>query len=162
MSLVPRREMASKNDGSNWRRSLSASTAKQMVDAAVAAATATAVCVTVVAVDDSGVVKVMRRMDGAPLVSVQTAMDKAHAAVAVEMPPDEFYAAIETDTAAVAAFAARPGMALIGGGLPLLVRGEVVGGLGVAGAMTGAEHRRIAELAVERAESSVLDGGDLP
>jgi len=50
--------------------------------------------VTVVIVDESGVVKELCRMDGAPLVSVQTAMSKAYAAAAIAMPPDEFYTAI--------------------------------------------------------------------
>jgi uncharacterized protein GlcG (DUF336 family) len=31
-------------------------------------------------------------MDGAPLISVQTAMKKAYAAAAIGMPPDDFYA----------------------------------------------------------------------
>jgi uncharacterized protein GlcG (DUF336 family) len=50
--------------------------------------------------------------------------------------------------AAVASFAARPGMALIAGGLPLLADGQVAGAIGVAGAMTGADDRRIAEAAI--------------
>lgn len=89
-------------------------------------------------------------MDGAPLVSVQTALDKAYAA-AIGMPPDEFYAAIESDGAAVASFAGRPGLALIAGGLPVLADGRVAGAIGVAGAMTGGEDRRIAEAAVRQA-----------
>ena len=34
-------------------------------------------------------------MDGAPLVDVETAKNRAYAAAAIGMPPDEFYAAIE-------------------------------------------------------------------
>jgi len=87
-------------------------------------------------------------MDGAPLVSVQTAINKAYAAAAIGMPPDDFYSAIESDGAAVASFANRPRMALIGGGLPVVVDGQVAGAVGVAGAMTAAEDRQIAEAAV--------------
>jgi glc operon protein GlcG len=122
-----------------------------MIDAAVSEATAQGVCATVVTVDESGVLKELARMDGAPLVSVQTALNKAYAAAAIGMPPDEFYAAIESDGAAVASFAGRPGLALIAGGLPVLSDGHVAGAIGVAGAMTGAEDRRIAEAAVQRA-----------
>jgi glc operon protein GlcG len=64
------------------------------------------------------------------------------------MPPDDFYRAIESDGAAVASFATRAGLALIAGGMPLVSDGQVAGGIGVAGAMTGAEDRRIAEVAV--------------
>lgn len=107
--------------------------------------------VSVVIVDESGVSKEMLRMDGAPLVSVQTAINKAYAAAAIGMPPDEFYAAIEADGAAVAEFGTRPGLALIAGGLPVMAAGQVAGGIGVAGAMTGAEDRRIAEAAIAKA-----------
>lgn len=140
--------MAETSDA-RWRKpTLSASEARSMVDAAVAEAEVMSVRVTVAVVDDSGIIKEFERMDGAPLVSVQTAMNKAYAAAAIGMPPDEFYAAIESDGAAVASFATRPGMALIAGGLPSLVDGQVAGAIGVAGAMTGAEDRRIAEVAI--------------
>jgi uncharacterized protein GlcG (DUF336 family) len=104
--------------------------------------------ITVVTVDESGVIKELRRMDGAPLVSIQTAWNKAYAAAAIGMPPDDFYSAIESDGAAVASFATRPGLALIGGGIPVVVDGRVAGAVGVAGAMTAVEDRQIAEAAV--------------
>jgi uncharacterized protein GlcG (DUF336 family) len=132
------------------RPTLSADQARQMVDAAVAEAKTMSVPVTVAVVDESGVMKELGRMDGAPLVSLQTAINKAYAAAAIGMPPDDFYAAIESDGAAVASFATRPGLALIAGGIPVLVDGRVAGAIGVAGAMTGADDRRIAEAAVER------------
>jgi len=133
------------------RPTLSTQASRVMVDAAVAEANAMSVPVTVVVVDESGVTKEMLRMDGAPLVSVQTALNKAYAAAAIGMPPDDFYAAIESDGAAVAEFATRPGLALIAGGLPVIADGGVAGAIGVAGAMTGAEDRRIAEVAIAKA-----------
>ena len=128
-----------------------ATVSRQMVDAAIAAANAMSVPVTIAVVDESGVTKEFVRMDGAPLVSVQTAINKAYAAAAIGMPPDDFYAAIESDGAAVAEFATRPGLALIAGGLPVVAEGRVAGAIGVAGAMTGAEDRRIAEAAIAAA-----------
>jgi len=130
------------------RPTVSAAWAGRMIDAAVARAQSMSISVTVVVVDESGVLKGMLRMDGAPLVSVQTAISKAYAAAAIGMPPDDFYSAIEADGAAVASFATRPGLALIAGGLPVIADGPVAGGIGVAGAMTGAEDRAIAEAAV--------------
>ena len=87
-----------------------------MIDAAVVEAESMSVPVTVVVVDESGITKEMLRMDGAPLISVQTAINKAYAAAAIGMPPDDFYAAIESDNAAVTEFGTRPGLALIAGG----------------------------------------------
>lgn len=130
------------------RPSLSAQASRRILEAAVAAARKMSVAVTVVTVDESGVMKEMQRMDGAPLVSVETAIHKAYAAAAIGMPPDEFYAAIENDGAAVAEFGTRPGLALIAGGIPVVSDGQVAGGIGIAGAMTGAEDRRIAEAAL--------------
>jgi uncharacterized protein GlcG (DUF336 family) len=130
------------------RPTMPAEVSRRLVDTAVSRATAASTPVTVVTVDESGVIKELRRMDGAPLVSVQTAWNKAYAAAAIGMPPDDFYSAIESDGAAVASFATRPGMALIAGGLPVVVDGRVAGAVGVAGAMTAAEDRQIAEAAV--------------
>jgi glc operon protein GlcG len=51
----------------------------------------------------------------------------------------------------VAWFASRPGLALVAGGIPLIADGQVAGAIGVAGAMTADEDRRIAETAIQRA-----------
>ena len=126
----------------------SEATARRMIDRATAEARSLRVPVTIVVVDESGVLKAMEGMDRAPLVSVQTAINKAYAAAAIGMPPDDFYAAIESDAAAVAEFTTRPGLALIAVGLPVVVDSSVAGAIGVAGAMTGAQDRRIAEIAV--------------
>lgn len=136
--------------GSATRPTLADGASRRMIDAAVSEAKELGVPVTVVTVDESGVLKGLERMDGAPLVSVQTAINKAYAAAAIGMPPDDFYAAIESDGAAVAEFATRPGLALIAGGLPVLTNGRVAGALGVAGAMTGEQDRLIAETALSK------------
>jgi glc operon protein GlcG len=144
-------KMPDANEGLATRPTMTAHGSRRMVDAAVTEAESMSVPVTVVVVDESGVTKEMVRMDGAPLVSVQTAINKAYTAAAIGMPPDDFYAAIESDLAAIAEFGTRPGLALIAGGLPVIADGKVAGGVGVAGAMTAAEDRRIAEVAIARA-----------
>lgn len=151
MGPKPREIAVNGHAAATTRQTLSAQSARALVDAACGEANTKSVPVTVIAVDESGVLKEARRMDGAPLVSLQTAINKAYAAAAIGMPPDDFFAAIESDGAAVASFAARPGLALIAGGVPILVDGQVAGAIGVAGAMTGAEDRQIAEAAVARA-----------
>jgi len=113
--------------------------ARRMIDRASAEARSLGVPVTIVVVDGSGVLKAMQRMDSAPLVSVQTAINKAYAAAAIGMPPDDFYAAIESDAAAVAEFATRPGLALIAGGLPVVVDSRVAGFVVFAGSAEALE-----------------------
>ena len=143
--------MEDADTATSTRPPVSSATARRLIDVALAEAGRESLAVTVVVVDESGVLKELVRLDGAPLVSVQTAINKAFAAAAIGMPPDDFYAAIESDGAAVAEFATRPGLALIAGGLPLIVDGRPAGAIGVAGAMTGAEDRRIAEVAIAEA-----------
>jgi glc operon protein GlcG len=121
-------------------------------------ALAMGVPVTVAVLDGGGAIKSLSRMDGAPLISIETATSKAYAAVAIGMPPDDFFQAIKDDPAAVASFATRPGLALIAGGLPVVADGVVIAGIGVAGAMTGAEDRRIAE----RAATAAIAGSSTP
>jgi uncharacterized protein GlcG (DUF336 family) len=133
------------------RASISSDAAARAVAAATAEANKTSVPVTIVVVDESGSLKEMRRMDGAPLVSIQTAINKAYAAAAIGLPTDDFYTAIEGDAAAVASFATRPGLALIAGGIPIHVNNAVAGAVGVAGALTGAEDKRIAQEAARTA-----------
>lgn len=127
---------------------LTSAGAAAALSAAQMEASAMDVPVTVAVLDEAGTVKSLSRMDGAPLISIETATSKAYAAVAIGMPPDDFFQAIKDDPAAVASFATRPGLALIAGGLPVVIDGAVIAGIGVAGAMTGAEDRRIAEHAV--------------
>jgi glc operon protein GlcG len=129
------------NDAWQVRPTLPAEVSRSVLDTAISQAEAMSTPITVVTVDESGVIKDMHRMDGARLVSIQTAWNKAYAAAAIGMPPDDFYSAIESDGAAVASFATRPGLALIGGGIPIVVNGQVAGAVGVAGAMTAAEDR---------------------
>src|SRR5215470_1473855 len=114
------------------RPTLSDAGAERVLDAAVNEARSIDVPVTVVIVDEGGNPKALRRMDGAPLVSIQTAQNKAYASAAIGMPGDDFFNAIKADAAAVASFASRPGLALIAGGMPLVIDDAVVGGLGVA------------------------------
>jgi uncharacterized protein GlcG (DUF336 family) len=140
--------MADPNAALTTRPTISDGNARQLIDSALAEAERESLAVTVVVVDESGVLKRLARMDGAPLVSIETAINKAYAAAAIGMPPDDFYSAIESDGGAVAEFATRPGLALVAGGLPVIVDGRPAGAIAVAGAMTGAEDRRIAELAI--------------
>jgi uncharacterized protein GlcG (DUF336 family) len=130
---------------------LSADAARAAVDAAITKATGMGLAISVTVVDDGGVTKAFVRMDGAPLVSVETSRLKAYSAAAIGVATDDFFTAISGDASAVASFGTRPGLALVAGGVPVTADGTVVGGIGVAGAMTGAEDRAVAEVALAAA-----------
>jgi len=82
-------------------------------------------------VDDGGVLKAFSRMDGAALLSVQIAQDKAYTAVGFGMPTDAWHEFVKDDPPL--AMGAAPGidrLIVFGGGFPI---GSVVGAIGVSG-----------------------------
>ncbi len=116
-----------------------------MLESARARAADEGLALSVAVVDQGANLVGFLRMEGAPLVSIKTSQRKAYAAAAIGMPPDDFYSAISSDEAATASFVSRDELALIAGGIPIIRDGRLVGGIGVAGAMTAGDDRRIAE-----------------
>jgi len=85
-------------------------------------------------VDESGVLKSLSRMDGAPLLSVQVAQDKAYTAVGFGMATHSWHDFIKDDPPLAAGAATGiDRLVVFGGGYPILVDGQVVGGVGVSG-----------------------------
>src|SRR5581483_2438685 len=85
-------------------------------------------------VDESGVLKALSRMDGAPLLSVQVAQDKAYTAAGFGLSTYAWHDFIKNDPPLAAG--APSGIArliIFGGGYPIKIGGQVVGGIGVSG-----------------------------
>ncbi|MEY4729690.1 MAG: hypothetical protein RL020_848 [Pseudomonadota bacterium] len=105
------------------------------VAAAVKAAVAMDVRVNVAVVDASGVLAAFLRMPGAPLHSVEIAIDKAYTAASFGLPTSRW-----TDVLAQHSVAVREGLVLrprfvaFGGGLPIVEGGQRIGAIGVSGA----------------------------
>ncbi|MED4601971.1 heme-binding protein [Paenibacillus validus] len=89
---------------------------------------------TIAIVDESGVLKSFSRMDGAPVVGIQIAQDKAYTAAGFQFPTDVWNKIIKDDPALAAA--AQTGidrLVIFGGGYPIKVDDQVIGGVGVSG-----------------------------
>ncbi len=85
-------------------------------------------------VDESGVLKAFSRMDGAPLLSVQVAQDKAYTAAGFGMSTDAWHDFIKDDPPlAAGAPTGIDRLVVFGRGYPITVDGRVVGGVGVSG-----------------------------
>jgi len=85
-------------------------------------------------VDDSGVLKAFSRMDGAPLLSVQVAHDKAYTAVGFGMATDAWHDFVKDDPPlALGATTGIDRLVVFGGGYPIKIGDAVVGGIGVSG-----------------------------
>src|SRR5450631_2020494 len=91
------------------------------VGAAVAAAQAQGIRVNVAVVDASGVLAAFLRMPGAPLHSVQIAIDKAYTAVSFGLPTSGWSAALQQHSAAVReGIVLQPRFIAFGGGLAIV------------------------------------------
>jgi uncharacterized protein GlcG (DUF336 family) len=116
------------------RPSLTLELAQQIVARAVAQAVEDGGAFVVSVVDESGVQKAFARMDGAPLLSVQVAQDKAYTAAGFGMATDGWFDFIKGDEPLrVGAPTGIDRLVVFGGGYPITVDGAVVGGIGVSG-----------------------------
>jgi glc operon protein GlcG len=107
---------------------LSSSEAQTIVSAAQTHADHNGWAITVAVVDDSGTPIIVLRLDDAPPSSVYTAIEKARSAANTGLPTKLLEAMIRE----------RPGIATLArvaveGGLPILYKGQRVGGVGVSG-----------------------------
>ncbi len=85
-------------------------------------------------VDESGVLKAFSRMDGAALLSVQVAQDKAYTAVGFGLPTHGWYDFIKDDPPlASGAPTGIDRLVVFGGGYPIKSGDHIIGGIGVSG-----------------------------
>jgi uncharacterized protein GlcG (DUF336 family) len=84
--------------------------------------------------DESGVLKALLRMDGAALLSVQIAQDKAYTAAGFGLSTDQWHEFIKNDPPLAAGAAAGISrLVVFGGGYPIKVGDQMIGGIGVSG-----------------------------
>ena len=89
----------------------------------------------VAVLDDGGNLKAFRRMDGAPILSIEIAQNKAYTSL-FGVPTQDFFDFIQRDPSLLAGIPTLARMAAWGGGFPIKVNGELVGAIGVSGAPT--------------------------
>ena len=116
------------------KSSITAETAQRMILAAERKASELGLSMVIAVVDESGVLKALLRMDGAPLLSIQVAQDKAYTAAGFGLPTDQWHEFIKNDPPLAAGAASGiDRLVIFGGGYPIKVGDRVVGGIGVSG-----------------------------
>jgi uncharacterized protein GlcG (DUF336 family) len=85
-------------------------------------------------VDRGGNLMAFLRMPGAFLHSIELAIDKAFTAASFGFPTRQWMAAVGHDEGMKLGFSARPRLVVFGGGLPIRVGDDWIGGIGVSGA----------------------------
>jgi glc operon protein GlcG len=99
--------------------------------------------VTIAIVDDSGAALLLERLDGCGAIASTVAMGKAQTSALTKRPSKFFEDRVKERPA----FGNFPAGILIQGGLPILVRGECVGAIGVSG-VASHEDEQVAQAGV--------------
>jgi uncharacterized protein GlcG (DUF336 family) len=116
------------------KQSVTSEAAHQLIAAAERKALEIGTPMVIAVVDESGVLKALSRMDGAALLSVQVAQDKAYTAAGFGLSTDQWHDFIKNDPPlAAGATDGISRLVVFGGGYPIKVGDQVVGGIGVSG-----------------------------
>lgn len=113
------------------KKTLTLDAARVAMEAAQAEAAKGGWKVVIAVVDDGGHPIMLQRIDGAQTSSIDTAVGKARAAVAWKRPTRLLEESINNGRFAFLSI--HQGMALLQGGVPVEVGGEVLGAVGVSG-----------------------------
>lgn len=116
------------------KKSISSESTHRVIEAAERKAREIGQPMVIAVVDEGGVLKGLSRMDGAALLSVQVAQDKAYTAVGFGLATDQWHEFIKNDPPlAAGATAGIDRLVIFGGGYPIKVGDQIVGAVGVSG-----------------------------
>ena len=113
------------------RKSLTLEAARIAMSACEAAAVENGWRVVIAVVDEGGHAILVQRLDGAQWSSIDTAVGKARAATAWKRPTRLLEESINNGRTAFLSI--YQGMALLQGGVPIEIEGQVLGAIGVSG-----------------------------
>ena len=113
------------------KKTLSLEAARVVLAAAEAQAVRNNWRVAIAVVDEGGHTIALVRLDGTQWSSIQTAVEKARAAVAWKRPTRLLEESVNQGRAAFVSIS--QGMALLQGGVPIDVEGTIIGAVGVSG-----------------------------
>jgi uncharacterized protein GlcG (DUF336 family) len=115
------------------RHSITQVACDRLIEAATAKAKEIGVPMAISIVDESGVLKAFRRMDSAPLLSVDIATNKAYTSVSFGIPTHGWFDFIKNDPPLLHGIVHTPRLVVFGGGFPIRENEQVIGGIGVSG-----------------------------
>ena len=130
------------------RQTLSAEAAKKLIAAAEQKSAEIKRNMVIAICDESGNLKAFSRMDGAPLLSVQIAQDKAWTSISFGVATHQWFDFIKNDPPLLHGIVHTPRLIVFGGGYPIKVDGQLVGGIGVSGGHWS-EDMQVAEAALK-------------
>jgi uncharacterized protein GlcG (DUF336 family) len=130
------------------RSTVSYETARRLLEAAVGTAREAGMPASIVVSDVAGEPIAIVRTDGAGLLPMKVAADKAWTAANTGAPTEQVHAFVTSDPAALACMPAVPRFSSVAGGLPITGGGRVIGAIGVSGG-TSAQDAAVARAALD-------------
>lgn len=128
---------------------LDAADAQVMIAAAREKANEISVPMCIAITDDGGNLIAFERMDGGKVTSITIAIDKSYTASAAKKATHEYGAASQPGAPAYGISSAIGGrLMVVGGGFPVMVDGECVGGIGVSSG-TPAQDMEVAQAGLQ-------------
>jgi glc operon protein GlcG len=125
--------------------SVTLAAAQRAIAAAIKQAEALTINVCIAVADSAGHLLAMARMDGAPLLCIRLAQDKAYSVAAFSgLPTNDWWSMLESEPALLHGIVKTDRLIVFGGGVPLVADGRTVGAIGVSGG-TSEEDVRVAE-----------------
>lgn len=116
-------------------KSLSLELAKKIADAALAHARAKGLKIHVTVTDVLGAPLVYQREPGAPMPAREFSERKAYTALNFKKPTSSWKQRLAENPHLATGLSQHPNITMIAGGLPILVDGDVVGAIGIAGGL---------------------------
>jgi uncharacterized protein GlcG (DUF336 family) len=107
--------------------------ADKMMEAAREKAKEMGINFSIAIVDRVGNLKEFAIMDGAPVLSAEVAQNKAFSAAAYNRATHEWYDRIKDDPPLLHGIVHTPRLVTFGGGYPIKIGDELIGGIGVSG-----------------------------
>ncbi len=131
------------------KSSITAYLAEKMIHAAVAKACKMNQAMVIAILDESATLKAFHRMDGAALISIDLAQNKAYTAVTHPwgLSTAEIFQHVQENAATLASIPQLPRYVMFDGGYVIKVEDKIIGGLGVSGGKTD-QDKLVAEAAL--------------
>jgi uncharacterized protein GlcG (DUF336 family) len=116
------------------KSSITLEAAERIIKAAEAKSLAMGKAMCIAVCDEDGILKAFKRMDGAALLSVQIAQDKAYTAISFGgLSTDEWFDFIKNDEPLRLGIVKTDRLVVFGGGYAIKTDQGIIGGIGVSG-----------------------------
>jgi uncharacterized protein GlcG (DUF336 family) len=131
------------------KSSITSEAAERLISAAEAKSREMGKAMCIAVCDEDGILKAFRRMDGAALLSVQIAQDKAFTAISFGgLATHEWYDFIKNDPPLLNGIVKTDRLVVFGGGYAIKTSEGIIGGIGVSGGHYS-EDMQVAEAGLE-------------